>query len=109
MATVRIGQANTSGIQNADEVLFFFSSACILSILNMSVGSIIPLFWVADWCIGLFFGGLFLTLLIGHFFFAISSFLGFSAPWDRDAWVILLELLDHAIQHINSQFKRCST
>lgn len=57
VATVRIGQANTSGIQNADEVLFFFSSACILSILNMSVGSIIPLFWVADWCIGLFFWG----------------------------------------------------
>jgi hypothetical protein len=23
----------------------------------MSVGSIIPLFWVADWCIGLFFWG----------------------------------------------------
>jgi len=57
VATVRIGQANTSGIQNADEVLVFFSSACILSILNMSVGSIIPLFWVADWCIGLFFWG----------------------------------------------------
>lgn len=57
VATVRIGQANTSGIQNADEVLVFFSSACILSILNMSVGSIIPLFWVADWCIGLSFWG----------------------------------------------------
>ena len=56
-----------------------------------------------------FFGGLFLTLLIGHFLFALSSLLGFGVPWDRDAWVILLEHLDLKIQEKNSDFKTLST
>jgi hypothetical protein len=53
------------------------------------------------------FGGL--KLLIGHFFFALSSLLCFGAPWDRDALVILLEHLDRGIQETNSDFKILST
>lgn len=109
VATVRIGQANTSGIQNADEVLVFFSSACILSIFNMSVGSFLLYFGLLIGVLVSFFGGLFLTLLIGQFFFALSSLLGFGAPWDRDALVILLEHLDRGIQETNSDFKILST